>query len=319
MCCLLEKWVAIFDLKEMQQALLHSFSEVGEAKAWGKGVLVKKGQGHLLLGGHMDTVYEQPWPLRKEKTRWVGPGVADMKGGLVVLLAALKAVDLEWTLFINWDEERGSPESKEMWRELACEHKVALLFEPALEDGAFVVERKGSGNYTVEFTGKKAHVGRNFKDGVSAIHQMATFIEKVQSLAEIVNVGKVNGGTLRNVVADKASCQFNVRGDTWDEKRLSRLASKYGGVLKRESVRIAKKKDVALFKKLQESGKELGMQVIGKKSAGVCDGNLLFEFGVPCLDTMGVVGGCLHSEQEYVELSSLMERSKLAAHFLKKL
>lgn len=345
MCSLLEKWVNLNSysnnpegLKEMKNLLEEAFSSLGGTLTRDAfSLLIKKNHGssvNVLLGGHMDTVYPQNFPLQKNNEIWIGPGVADMKGGLIVLLYALKALEnspfkVNWSVIINHDEEIGSSASSHHWLRAAKENDFALLFEPTLEDGSLVIERKGSANYTLEITGKKAHVGRNFEEGLSAIHALASFIEEARMQQKeyphlILNFGKIFGGESRNVVADKATAHFNIRSKSIEEilffeHLLEELANKYGGHLQRDTLRHPKSacdKTKQLFSHIQECGKDLGMTITGKATGGVCDGNTLAEGGLPCIDTMGVNGGALHSENEFLLINSLKEKAKLTALIL---
>lgn len=210
---LLIKWASINSwsenpsgLAEMAEVLKESFSPLAdkteeiklpewESKPLGNALLFSKRKSALnkiLLGGHMDTVYPPNSPFqtcRIEGSNLIGPGVADMKGGLVVLYLALAAFekthpDLGWITIINPDEEIGSPGSRTLWKEQAKEVSLALLFEPSFSDGAIVTARKGSMNFHLTVSGTPAHAGRDFRKGKSAIKAISLFINEAYILSE---------------------------------------------------------------------------------------------------------------------------------------
>ncbi len=301
----------------------------------------------VLLGGHLDTVYGLGHPFRKtsrlDERRLGGPGVADMKGGLVVLLHALEGLErspwaerIGWEVLVNPDEEIGSPGSRELFAQSAARCRLGLLFEPALPDGALVGSRKGAGTFTAVVRGRTAHAGRNPEEGRNAIVALARLVLRVQEFGQggvVVNPGQIEGGTAPNVVPDRASCRFNLRVDTSDEQaraegglaEAAAEASSQDGI----SVELAggfsrppkplEPRTEALLGQLRSCGQELGLALSWRPSGGASDGNLLAAAGLPTVDSLGPVGGELHSEREFVLLDSLIERAKLSGLFLLKL
>jgi glutamate carboxypeptidase len=302
----------------------------------------------ILLTGHMDTVFPADHAFQHQ--RWLdgetlnGPGVADMKGGIAVMLHALMAFEettgatgLGYDVLINSDEETGSLASAALIAGLATGKLAALTYEPAaLPDGTLAHERGGTGNYSITLTGKSAHAGRNPHEGRNAIVAAADLILRLKALEtpEItVNPAKLEGGAANNVVPDHAVLRFNIRpktvaaGAAFDHA-LSHLlidiqathevtTQCHGGV-----TRPPKKVDAAaqrLFDLVRECGAELGQDIRWQSTGGVCDGNNIAACGVPVVDTMGVRGGAIHSPDEYLIVPSLAERAALSARVLTRL
>lgn len=300
----------------------------------------------VFLAGHMDTVYPVTTPFQAvqaiDANTLRGPGVTDMKGGLVVMLKALEALErssiagkIGWEVLINPDEEEGSPSSESLFIEAAKRCHLALLYEPSFADGALVDARKGSVNFILRVQGRSAHAGRDFFSGRNAISAMARFIQSIDALTDeargiTVNVGRIEGGQASNIVPDFALCRFNVRmNESLDfsplikqiEKAAEACNSQEGfqAELIQTAARVPKpfdKKNQQLFQAIKASGEALGIPLQSRPSGGVCDGNILSSHGVPTIDTLGVVGGNIHTENEYVLLNSLTERACLSAHFL---
>ena len=187
----------------------------------------------VFLGGHMDTVYAPTHAFQSveqlDSNTLRGPGVADMKGGLIVLLTALQAFEkhpsakhLGWEVLINPDEEIGSIGSEPLFISAAKRNHLGLIFEPSFADGALVSSRKGSGNFTVVARGRPAHAGRDFHHGRNAIAPLAAFIVAANALSNLdkgitVNVGQVVGGGPVNVVPELAICRLNVRATAQED------------------------------------------------------------------------------------------------------
>lgn len=297
----------------------------------------KKAPFQIYFGGHIDTVFPELWPLKKiSSSKWTGPGVTDMKGGLVVLWQTLQALEnsplrdqFGWRVLINPDEESGSHSSEPWIRHYAQGADVAVHFEPALEDGAIVSERKGSSNITLIAKGKTAHAGRNIEHGRNAIASLARILVQLGRLPYHLNAGEMHGGKSFNVVPDHALLKINIRVDTSKEfeqflTHLSALSEKEKeqGIeitLFQNSLRAPKSKDVKLFQVLEEAGRELKIPIHTRKSGGVSDGNITHCIGIPTIDTLGVRGGGIHTEGEFILLDSIKERSALACLFLQKL
>jgi len=317
----------------------------------GNAVSVSKRPGaphRVFLAIHMDTIYGPDSPFQTvtetSANRWCGPGVADAKGGLVVMLTALAALErsdltnqIGWEMLINPDEEIGSPGSAPLFAQAARRNHLGLVFEPALPDGNLVSSRKGSWSAALVVRGKSAHVGRDITAGRNAIQALAAAITAIANLQDlprgiIVNVGKIEGGGPTNVVPDLAICRFNVRTDAIADyqmvaDRLQQIvenltADGISAELHWTSACPPKPMDDAtarLFDAVADCGKDLGLNLSCRPTGGVCDGNRLAAAGLPTIDTMGVRGGDLHSSSEYVLLDSLVERASLSAMLLLKI
>ncbi len=300
----------------------------------------------VLLVGHLDTVHDPDGPFRelsvqRNKGIATGPGCVDMKGGLLIAVTALEAlaevgVDLNWTVALNSDEETGSFHSEKALRELAGEHDVGIVLEPALPDGGLVIERLGSGQMKIEVFGRAAHAGRDFSDGISAVTKLGEVLVALSKLVDhkrgtIVNVGPIQGGDVTNTVPAYAACWGNVRyanvkGAETLARKIDSLATS-GETLPRVVVHRSwnrpAKPPTGPVQVLAESARavaeDLGQALPFGTSGGVCDGNLLQDAGLPTIDTMGVRGGNLHRDDEFVEIASLVERCQLLAVLLARL
>jgi glutamate carboxypeptidase len=295
----------------------------------------------LLFTGHMDTVFGVDHAF--QETRWLddevlnGPGVADMKGGIAVMLAALKAVEasganhLGYEVVINSDEEVGSLGSAALIAEAARGKKAALTYEPsALPDGTLAGARPGSGNFAITIHGRSAHAGRNPEDGRNAIlaaSDLALRFEAMRRAGLSVNPAKIDGGSPTNVVPDLAVLRVNLRPATPE------LEAEANALIQEAVAAVAAERDVqihlhggfarppkpmtpeaeALFGLVKQAGADLGQPIGWQSSGGVCDGNNIAACGVPVVDTMGVRGGKIHSMEEYLIVESLKERAALSA------
>ena len=297
----------------------------------------------LLFTGHMDTVFGADHPF--QSLTWLepgavlnGPGVADMKGGIAVMLAALKAVEaspaanvLGYEVVINSDEEVGSLGSAALIAEAARGKRAALTYEPsALPDGTLAGARPGSGNFDFTVRGRSAHAGRNPEEGRNALVAAAELAIRLKAAAGPglkINPAKIDGGSPNNVVPDLAVLRVNVRPDTLDDQvRAQQLIdSTVASVAAEQEVEIhahghfarppkpMTPEAEALFRLVQQAGADLGQPVGWKSTGGVCDGNNIAACGVPVIDTMGVRGGSIHSMEEYLIVDSLAERAALSA------
>ena len=296
----------------------------------------------LLFTGHMDTVYGADHPFQalewREQGVLNGPGVADMKGGIAVMLAALKAVEASdaargvgYEVVINSDEEVGSPGSAALIAEAARGKRAALTYEPAaLPDGTLAGARPGSGNFSCFIEGRSAHAGRNPEDGRNAIVAAADLtlrLAKAKGPRLSVNPARIEGGSPNNVVPDRAVLRVNMRPVTLDdqERGQSALDAAVAMVAAEHQVRIhvhggfgrppkpIDPEAQKLFELVQRCGADLGQQIGWRATGGVCDGNNIAACGVPVVDTMGVRGGAIHSSDEYLIVESLAERAQLSA------
>jgi glutamate carboxypeptidase len=294
----------------------------------------------IFLGGHYDTVFPPCSSFQKvlevDKEIWNGPGVADMKGGLAILLTAVEAFEMTpfketigWEILLTPDEEIGSPGSITLYEEGAKRNDVGLIFEPSFSDGSFVIERKGSVNFTVVVHGKSAHAGRDFHQGKSASLALGTFVHNLSLLKGdfTLNIADLEAKGPVNIVPALASCRINIRSNNPDilEKlshQIKEMAKGGEGIrfeIIEDSHRTPKLFDAptkALFQAFQVCAAELNIPFNTVQSGGVCDGNILAEAGLTTFDSLGPVGGHLHTFNEYIQLPSLVERSKLTALFL---
>ena len=296
----------------------------------------------LLLTGHMDTVFAADHPFQEQQ--WLaegvlnGPGVADMKGGISVMLSALIAAETSpafqhvgYQVMINSDEETGSASSAKLIEVLAKGKLAALTYEPsALPDGTFAGARPGSGNFSIIITGKSAHAGRNPHDGRNALlaaADLALRFKAVTCEGLTVNPAKIDGGSPNNVVPDNAVLRVNLRPMTPDMETYASNEIKLliAAIESEHDVSIhlhgrfnrpPKPIDIEaekLFGLVKQCGADLGLNIGWQSTGGVCDGNNIAACGVPVVDTMGVRGGSIHSSDEYLITESLSERAALSA------
>ena len=297
----------------------------------------------LLFTGHMDTVFAADHPF--QALSWIepgkvlgGPGVADMKGGIAVMLAALKAVEaspecgaIGYEVVINSDEETGSPGSAALIARAAQGKAAALTYEPAaLPDGTLAGARPGSGNFSFVIRGRSAHAGRNPEDGRNAVvaaAELALRLAHSKTPGLNINPAKIDGGSPNNVVPDFAVLRVNLRPATGDDQQIAqRLIANaveqtavehgvhidvYGGFGRPPKPMTGEAE--ALFHLVRKAGADLGQDIGWQPSGGVCDGNNIAACGVPVVDTMGVRGGKIHSMEEYLIVDSLAERAALSA------
>ncbi|MFC3441589.1 hydrolase [Sphingobium rhizovicinum] len=295
----------------------------------------------LLLTGHMDTVFAADHPFQQQQ--WLepgvlnGPGVADMKGGIAVMLAALTAIEasdaavkIGYDVIINSDEEVGSASSAALLREAAAGKIAAFTYEPALPDGTLAGARAGSGNFSIIVIGRSAHAGRNPEEGRNALLAAADLALRLKAGSGIgfsCNPARIDGGSPNNVVPDHAVLRVNFRPRTPEDEIVARA------LIDREMADVARNHDVSLhlhggfgrppkpmdekaerlFGLVRQCGADLGLAIGWRDTGGVCDGNNIAACGVPVVDTMGVRGGSIHSDAEFLLTDSLPERAQLSA------
>lgn len=295
----------------------------------------------LLLTGHYDTVFAADHQF--QTPRWIkagvlnGPGVADMKGGIAVMLAALRALeaspfaaDIGYEVILNADEEVSSPGSAPLMAEAARRVDAGLTFEPALPDGTLAGARPGSGNFSVHVAGRAAHAGREPEKGRNAVVAASDLALRLAALVSPVlkvNVAKIEGGGPNNIVPDSAIVRFNMRPETLEAQQaaLAAIAAAMAGVARAHEVEVHRHGSFArppkpldanqlrLFELVRTVGADLGLAIGWRAAGGVCDGNNLAATGLAVVDTLGVRGGAIHSSDEYLLVDSLEERAKLAA------
>ncbi len=349
MCSKLEAAFHALSPEPPERVPLTLTSRPGEKRTALRVVCRRQAPTLILLAGHFDTVFGPGHPFQdvaRDGTNLLrGPGVADMKGGLVVMLTALTAFEnlapaelrerLGWEVFLNPDEEIGSPFSRPHFAECAQRNHLGILFEPALPGGRLASARKGSGNFAVVVRGRAAHAGRDPERGRNAIRAAADFVQAIDDLngkreGVFINVGRIEGGGPLNIVPDAAVVRYNVRTlRAEDEGWLSgavtsivstlnerdgiqaELAGEFASPPKPESAATN-----AMLGDLAECARRLGFSLDWQPTGGACDGNKLAAAGLANVDNLGPRGGGLHSADEHIELDSLTERAKLAALYL---
>jgi len=302
----------------------------------------------IFLGGHLDTVYPADHPFQRVRQdaddSLHGPGVADLKGGLLVMWAALAALErspwrarIGWEVLLNPDEEVGSQGSDPLLQQAATRNQLGLVFEPSLPDGSLASARKGSGNFDVIVHGRAAHAGRNPEEGRNALRAAADVVAAVDALngrraGVSFNPGYLHGGGPLNVVPDLSVFKLNVRTAQpddagWVHEQLDLILTR----ARRDGIRfelrggftrppkVVDGKLQRLMDLLQDCGRSLGTELRFKPTGGCCDGNNLAAYGLPNVDNLGVVGRDIHSDQERMRISSLAERAKVSALLLMRL
>ncbi|MFI4883237.1 MAG: M20/M25/M40 family metallo-hydrolase, partial [Phycisphaerales bacterium JB064] len=313
---------------------------------------IRPGMKKVLIAGHLDTVHPADGPFREltiapDGKTAVGPGCVDMKGGLVIAACALECLEeagvpASWTFLLNADEETGSYHSEAALREQARLHDFGLALEPALPGGELAVERMGSGQFMIETFGRSAHVGRDFRGGVSAVTALARAMVAIGNMADptrddsyIMSIGPIQGGSATNAVPDHAAAWANARypdeataqrmGEALDALATSNTTCEgdHAAVVVRRSFNRPAKplipKTEALALQARSVAEALGQKLPFASTGGVCDGNILQDAGLPTIDTLGVRGGGLHTPTEWIELPSLVERCQLLAVLISRL
>jgi glutamate carboxypeptidase len=302
----------------------------------------------VLLGIHTDTVFGVHHPFQSATTGegdiLRGPGSCDAKGGIVVMLFALLALErspfasgINWEILLNPDEEVGSPSSGELWKAAARRNDIGMLYEPARSDGTIISARKGAGTFTFVVRGRAAHAGREPALGRNAIHALSTFISKLAaSLPDypglIINTGYIGGGGPVNIVPDLALARVNVRSESFEQmnafendlKRRVEEAHSDGITITQHGGFGSPPKPMTpaieqMLHQLKDCAQDLGHDLKWIATGGVSDGNKLLAAGLPNVDSLGVRGGNLHTDQEFAHLDSLPERAKLSALYLMRL
>jgi len=298
------------------------------------------GRKPVLLLGHYDTVYEigtlQSMPWRESDGHLFGPGVFDMKGGIVQMLFAIQALQnvighlpRPIRLLLVSDEEEGSVTSRAITEKLGSECAAVLVCEPSGPGGSLKTARKGVGSFTVKITGRAAHSGLDFEKGQSAILELAQQIQAIAKLSDLergitLNVGTIRGGTRTNVVAAEAVAEVDLRIARREdgaemEKRVSSLRPVnpnckleiQGGVNRPP---LERTEHVAqLFHLAQQIASELGFQLSEVAVGGGSDGNFTAGLGIPTLDGLGAVGDGAHASHEHVIAEELPRRTALLA------
>jgi glutamate carboxypeptidase len=298
---------------------------------------------HLLLLGHMDTVYPlgtlRTMPWRERAGKLSGPGIFDMKAGIVQALFALKALlavgalPTTITLLLVPDEEIGSPLSRPLTERLAKKASAVLVLEPAAgEDGACKTSRKGVARYTLRVHGHAAHAGLDFERGASAIVEAAHQVLTLSALSRpreglTLNAGLISGGTRPNVVADLAEVTFDVRFTRASQAakieramrglkaKNSRCSIEVSGGVERGCFERSKA-TAQLYRTAAKAAERLGFALGEAAVGGASDGNLTSAMGIPTLDGLGGVGDGAHAAHEFVIARELPRRAALLAELI---
>ncbi|WP_438315792.1 M20 family metallopeptidase [Sporosarcina sp. FA9] len=302
----------------------------------------------IIVVAHMDTVFkvgtasERPFSIKEGRA--YGPGVIDMKASQVSLLYAVKALIANkrtgfenLRIVLNSDEEIGSPTSKDLIEQQATGKKFALIMEPARKDGSLVTARRGGGEYSLYVTGKAAHSGIEPQNGISAIDELAHKIIKLHTLTNheegiTVNVGLIEGGESVNTVAPTAVGHIDIRINKAEQAAvLAKQIEDICGVsdLPGTSLRleggidrpplVKTDKTIQLLQIIKHVGNAIGIDVTDTATGGASDASFTSVAGVPTIDGLGPIGGDAHTEKEYLEIPSLIERTELLASVIEKL
>jgi glutamate carboxypeptidase len=298
-------------------------------------------QPPVMLLGHIDTVFPEGETLRRpfriEGNRAMGPGVFDMKGGILLMWIVLQALGQTHsvTVLLNSDEEIGSHSSRTLIEKEARPAKAVLVLEPSLPGGVLKTARKGVGHFTVKVTGRAAHAGIDPAKGINAIEEIAHQILKLQKLSDpsrgtTVTVGVVQGGTRSNVVAAEAAIEVDARVRSMEEAARitdavralkpvltgSRLEVR-GGINRPPMERTAD--TVKLFDIARSVAARMGLDLQEGSTGGASDGNFTSALGVPTLDGLGPIGDGAHSVDEFIEITTLQQRADLLKGLLERL
>ncbi|MGX7594397.1 M20 family metallopeptidase [Planococcus plakortidis] len=292
----------------------------------------------VLFLSHFDTVWEvDAIPLTEKENNIHGPGIFDMKAGLLSSIWAthslksnLKTLPFSPVFLFTSDEEVGSKTSRELIEQVAKTCDAVLVMEPPVTgSGALKTERKGVGRYTLKVQGVSAHAGNHHEDGVSAIHELAQHIIELEKLTNYekgttVNVGTIKGGTSSNVVSEYAEADIDFRVTSYEEankiiKTLESLTAYHPGAqvsiegeLNRPPL---EKNDInrQLYTKAVKAGERVGIEISEAKAGGGSDGNFTSALGIPTLDGLGIPGDGPHAIHEHIQFDRFTERCALIA------
>jgi glutamate carboxypeptidase len=305
----------------------------------------------LLFNGHFDTVYEADDAF--QTCRWVdaatlnGPGVADMKGGLLTMLAALQAFEatphaaqIGWEALLTPDEETGSHGSAQHLRDAAGRAHFGFVFEPARPNGDIVKSRKGTGGVVVTCRGRASHAAKVPNDGRNAILALADFVLAASHIPDdlrgvLVNVGNIRGGSAAtNVIPDLAVAELDVRITQASDRPalIARLEKIAAAINAREGFKLELKisfnrppkecvpLEEKVFAAWQVAAADVGVTPFTwVHTGGGSDGNLLSSAGLPNLDGIGPIGDHLHSAREFLLVPTIAPRAQIVALFLHRL
>ena len=342
---------AVVDLVTTQP--IENVKANGEIEAFQTGPVLRaaarpEAPNQVVLTGHYDTVFPDGTFTQVTDLgggRWNGPGLTDMKGGICVMLEALKAFEagplkdqLGYQVILTPDEEIGNHASNAAIMDAARQAHIGLTFEPCMEDGAFSGARKGSAVWDIVFSGRSAHAGREPEKGRSALMAASDFALRIEALTDqrpgtTFNIGSIDGGDAVNVVPALCVVRLGARAPDgpsaeWAQGQVDAALAQ---VLKRDGITVhthggfyrpPKPRNAAqekLFGDVAATAKALGITLQFKDTGGVCEGNNVFAAGTPNIDTLGVRGGRIHSDEEFLIADSLSERAGLATLILNRI
>lgn len=300
----------------------------------------------FLFLGHMDTVFEEGTAARRPFSirdgRALGPGVCDMKAGLVTMLHVAEVItqkgladDLSVCMGFNSDEEVGSRGSRAWFEGLAKRSERVLVFEPCRATGHRILHRKGGGGFEIFCHGKAAHAGAEPNKGANAVVELARQVLEITGFARpdvgtTVNVTVISGGNADNVIPDFAKASVDVRFSSVEEgQRIETCFRQLPETPVTEGVSVEVKGELSrmpmvpseqterLWDRFAAIGRDIGLDMKLTSTGGCSDGNFTAALGIPTIDALGPIGGDAHSKDEYVELSSIVPNIRLICEILK--
>ncbi len=292
----------------------------------------------ILMIGHMDTVFKkgvtEEWAFSMDEEKAYGPGVSDMKAGLLQMYEICRSLGKDFLkkhnicVIMNPDEEISSAESKSVIIEESKRAKNAFIFEPSRVNGGMVKQRKGLTKYILKFTGVAAHSGVDPENGRSAINSLARTIVEMLELVDLpsrnLNFGTIKGGTVANVVAEHAETHLDLRYERDDqieevERKLEEMVKKAAeDEVLMEIIETGARpplnpteKSLALIELFNEVEESEGTTLDWVATGGGSDVNFTSYHGVPTIDAISAPGGGGHSYREYLEIQKIEGRVKL--------
>jgi glutamate carboxypeptidase len=301
------------------------------------------GNEGILLLAHMDTVFPigtlEKMPFHEHDGMVFGPGVADMKGGIVVALTALSVLLKTGSLahpvtaLFTSDEEIGSESSKGLIEKLAKESGLVLVLEPGMADGSLKTWRKGVGDFIIQVKGRAAHAGGEHEKGRNAIEEISHQVLAIQKMTDYdkgttLNVGIIRGGIATNVVPNEAAIEVDLRVmQPLEAERICAALYALKPTLDGTSLEVTgglnrppmpfNEINRATFEKIKRIAAKENIEVTASGTGGASDGNFVAPLGIPVLDGLGPAGGEYHSEREYIVKKSLAERVRLLSAILR--
>ena len=316
--------------------------EIVHADKFGNHLIARfagRSSGRVLLLGHSDTVWPAgetaKRPFKIDAGRASGPGVFDMKAGILLMWMVIDALKKEGGLpkslavLLVSDEEVGSNSSRALTESESSRCQAVLVLEPSLPGGVLKTSRKGVGRFTVKAIGRAAHAGVDPENGVNAIEEISRQVIKLQRMTDpargtTVTVGVVQGGTRSNVVPAEAAAEIDIRVTSIEEaERLTKMIKaltpelpnarlEIRGSMNRPPMERTAETD-RLFQLAQKIAAKLGMELKEGSTGGASDGNFTSALGIPTLDGLGPLGGGAHAVDEWVDIQSLPQRAALIA------